>query len=137
MRGLKLAGLTLVIVFTLASILFAGETTVRLEAELVGPAIGGVEPQGDADFRAIHRADDTVRLRLSVEVEEVNYPDGTMLTVKIEGKPVGEIILEDGAGELDLDSGAGDMVPYVNKGDTVKVFFGMKKILAGVFMEED
>ena len=137
MRSLKIGGLAVLAILTLVSTLLAGDTRIRLETKLAGPAIGGVEPGGEADFSAVHRADGMVRLRLSVGVEDVNYPDGTKLAVKIEGEIVGYIVLYGGAGELDLDSEAGHMVPYVKKGDIVKVFFGMNKILAGCFMKKD
>ena len=130
MRKMETLGLAMVAMLILVPALFAAD--VRLEAELVGPAIEGVKPEGEADFRA-----DGDRLRLSVEVEDVNFPDGTKLMVKIEGYDVGVIMLDGGVGELDLDSAAGDMVRVVSEGDTVKVFYGDMKILTGVFMVED
>jgi hypothetical protein len=130
MRRMKTLGLTITAMLILIPALFAAD--VRLEAELVGPAIEGVKPGGDADFRA-----DGDRRRLSVEVEDVNFPDGTMLMVKVEGYDVGVIMLDGGEGELDLDSADGDMVRAVYEGDTVKVFYNDLKILTGVFMVED
>jgi len=130
MRKMETLGLAMVAMLILVPALFAAD--VRLEAELVGPAIEGVKPEGEADFRA-----DGDRHRLSVEVEDVNFPDGTKLMVKIEGYDVGVIMLDGGVGELDLDSAAGDMVRVVYEGDIVKVFYGDMKILTGVFMLKD
>src|SRR5947209_4518508 len=52
---------------------------VRLRTTLSGAAIQGKTPQGNADFRSDTRG----RTRLNVEVESVNLPDATVLTVSI------------------------------------------------------
>ena len=106
----------------------------RLRTRLTGAAISGKTPEGNADFRL----DDKGRSRLNVEVENVNLPANTMLTVSIVhgaiSTSVGTIQLSAlGAGELELNSQDGDTVPAVQAGDMVTVANGATKILAGVF----
>lgn len=106
----------------------------RLRARLTGPAIQGVTPEGSGDFRM-----ETNRTRLQVEVEHVNLPAGTVLTVLLQsgaGAPVqiGQITLSaTGFGELELESDHGATVPAVNKGDVLSVANGTTAILAGAF----
>ena len=106
----------------------------RLRARLTGPAISGKTPEGQADFRS----DDKGRTRLNVEVEDVNLPAGTMLTVSLTHggttASIGSIKLSAlGAGELELNSQDGDVVPAVQTGDTITVSNGGTAILVGVF----
>jgi hypothetical protein len=106
----------------------------RLRAKLTGPAIQSKTPEGSADFRI----DDQARTRLSVEVENVNLPAGTVLTVTIVhglvSTPAGMITLSStGFGELELDSQKGATVPAVQAGDTVTVSNGLTTILTGIF----
>lgn len=109
---------------------------VRMRATLTGPAIGGVKPEGNADFRSDSQRG---RTRLNVEVEHVNMPAGTVLTVAVHQGTVtttiGTIKLSAlGEGELELNSQDGDVVPVVITGTmvTVKNPAGTT-ILAGVF----
>lgn len=107
---------------------------IRLRARLTGQAIQAVTPQGDGDFRA-----ETGRTRLQVEVEHVNLPAGTVLTVSIQSGAnapvqVGQITLSvTGFGELELDSQHGAIVPAVQNGDVLSVANGATAILAGAF----
>lgn len=107
---------------------------IRLRAKLTGQAIQAVTPGGEADFRS-----ETSRTRLQVEVEHVNLPAGTVLTVSIQSGAnppvqVGQITLSaTGFGELELDSQKGAIVPTVLNGDIVSVANGATAILAGVF----
>jgi hypothetical protein len=102
----------------------------RLRTRLAGAAIQGQNPEGNADFRV----DAKNRSRLNVEVEHVNLPAGTVLTVSVAGNVVGHITLSAlGFGELELNSQDGDTVPAVNPGDMVVVSNGATAILTGVF----
>jgi hypothetical protein len=107
----------------------------RTRTPLAGNSIAGELPKAHAEFR--NRAD-RGRTRLNVEVEDVNLPAGTVLTVVFEhngaSTTLGTIQLDAfHAGELELNSEDGDMVPAVQPGDTVSVFNGNVKILTGVF----
>lgn len=110
----------------------ARDTETRLRTRLSGAAIAGKTPEGSADFRQ-----DTSRnrTRLQVEVENVNLPAGTVLTVMLNhATKVGTITLGAlGFGELELDSQDGDAVPAVTTGTTITVMNGANAILAGVF----
>ena len=110
----------------------AGE--VRLRAKLAGPLIQNRTPEGSADFRSDHNS----RTRLNVEVENVNLPAGTVLTVAVlhggTSITAGTITLSStGFGELELESQHGAMVPTVQPGDMVTVTSGTTTIVAGVF----
>ena len=108
----------------------AAET--RLRTKLAGGAIAGKTPEGNADFRS-----ETGRTRLTVEVENVNLADGTVLTVSVVhagiSMQVGTITLNSAVpeNELELDSQHGDVVPAVQAGDMVTVSNGAAVILAG------
>src|ERR1043166_7075796 len=78
------------------------------------------------------------RVRPNVEVEHVNLPGGTRLTVVLEHAgiktTVGHIVLSaTGFGELELNSEDGDTVPMVRAGDIVSVANGNTAVLAGAF----
>ena len=106
-----------------------GVQETRLRARLTGPALQKVTPDGRADVRS-----ETGRTRLQVEVEQVNLPAGTVLTVSIQNVQVGTITLSaTGFGELELDSQKGDTVPVVNSGDVISVSNGTAAILVGAF----
>ena len=106
---------------------------VRLRTTLAGAAIQGKKPEGNADFRS-----DSGRTRLNVEVENVNLPAGTVLTVAVVhagvSTMVGTITLgRFGGGELELEAQNGAMVPSIMSGDIVTVSNGAAVILAGSF----
>jgi hypothetical protein len=115
-----------------------GSTTntseVRLRARLSGPAIQNITPDGSADFRM----DDQGRTRLDVEVERVNLPAATVLTVALVhggvSTNIGMITLSStGFGELELRSDNGNMVPTVQAGDMITVSNGATAFLSGIF----
>lgn len=106
-------------------------TETRLRTRLSGPNIGGVAPQGNAEFRSNPSRG---RSSLKVQAEHVNLPAGTQLAVTLNSQSVGTITLDAfGFGELDLDSQDGDTVPTVQKGTTVAVSNGGTGILIGIF----
>jgi acetamidase/formamidase len=111
----------------------SNSTEIRLRTLLSGGAIGGKTPSGNADFRSEAARN---RSRLNVEVENVNLPDGTVLTVFVShgaAVMVGQIHLRAGFGEMELNSQDGDSVPTIVKGDMVTVNNGATVILTGVF----
>jgi hypothetical protein len=115
-----------------------GGNGVRLETTLHGPAIHRIRPEGNGEFRF----DNSNRLRLKVEVENVDLPNGTVLTFAIEhagtSTNVGKIILSDnGEAELDLDTQNGQPVPIVHSGDMVTVSNNGTTIAAGVFLPKN
>ncbi len=104
----------------------------RVRATLTGPAISGETPGGSAVSQS-HEGENMFR----VEVNDVNLPDGTVLSVVLvhEGNRMraGELKLMSGSGELDLRSRDGDRVPQAQPGDTVMVDQNRMTVLAGVF----
>jgi hypothetical protein len=108
-----------------------GETRIR--TQLSGGTLNGQVPSGHADFRSEASQN---KSRLNVEVENVNLPDGTVLSIFLthsgsESK-IGEITLTAGFGEFELASQDSDVVPSAAKGDMVTVKAAMS-IVAGVF----
>jgi hypothetical protein len=105
---------------------------VELKTRLVGAAIGGITPEGEAKARTDPRS-----MRLEVEVEHVNLANGTVLDVSIShggaATSVGQITLRGGEGELELDTRDGNTVPTVVSGDMVIVSNAGTPILSGVF----
>ena len=93
-----------------------GKQEVRMGIFLTGDAIMGVTPEGQAMFRS--RTD---RSELKVEVEDVNLPGGTALTVSVDGSSVGMITLKRHAGELELRTQDGDTVPTISAGSMITV----------------
>lgn len=106
------------------------QNTVR--ARLNGPAMGGETPSGTA----VSRSRDGQNL-FRVEVQDVNLPDNTVLTVLLDHEGnrmrVGELRLTQGAGELDLRGRDGDQAPQAQSGDIVVVRQNHTAVLAGVF----
>ncbi|MGB8508075.1 MAG: DUF4214 domain-containing protein, partial [Pyrinomonadaceae bacterium] len=106
-----------------------GET--RIESRLAGAAINGLVPKGNAKFRV--RTDG--RRKLNVEVEKVNLPAGTILSVFVDNVKVGEITLAATLeNELELDTERGNTVPNVTTASTVAVTNAQgATILSGTF----
>jgi hypothetical protein len=107
---------------------------IRLRTNLAGAAIAGKKPEGNADFR-----NDGTRMRLNVELENVNLAAGTVLTVQVTlpaspASTVGSITPSaTSESELEIDSQNGGVVPAIVPGTMVTVLNGTTVILAGVF----
>jgi hypothetical protein len=110
-----------------------GSNQTRLRTNLTGAAIQGKTPEGHAEFRM-----DGTRTRLTIEVENVNLPASTVLTVSImrgaRSTDIGMITLSAGAeAELELESDHVAVVTAVQKGDIITVSNEGAAILVGVF----
>jgi hypothetical protein len=105
---------------------------VRVRIPLAGAAIGGMLPQGHADFRSRSNGTRT----FEVEVQDVNLPAGTALNVLGGGTNIGQIVLSTGfRGEVELETEHGQTLPAVAQGATVTVVNASTgaTILAGTF----
>ena len=96
---------------------------LEMRTRLAGGAIGGLVPSGQADYREQFGS-----RRFSTEVEDVNLPAGTILTVSIlrngAEEKVGEIVLGPApvrGGDLNLDTRDGQAVPVMRPGTIVLV----------------
>ncbi len=112
---------------------FAANSHVLMKTKLSGAAIEGVTPEGSAVFHENQNV--TV---LTVEVEQVNLAEGTVLDVSVSSggvaTSIGQITLEAGGiGELELNSRAGDTVPAIVTGDVLTVSAGGSAIMTGAF----
>jgi hypothetical protein len=105
---------------------------LRVRIPLAGAPINGMLPQGHADFRL--RADG--RRSLEVEVQDLNLPAGTALTVLVNGTSIGQIVLNSVfRGEVELETEHGQTVPAITQGTTVTVVNATTgaTILSGTF----
>jgi hypothetical protein len=99
-----------------------------LFAGLSGGTLNGVLPSGFAQFE-LHSS----RIELEVRIFQVNLPNGTPLTVNVNGNGVGQIIVSSGEGRLRLRSDNGQNVPNVTPGSTIAILNNGATILSGVF----
>ena len=100
-----------------------------LKETLTGPAINGVVPEGQAlaDESRFQSGGDTF---LTVQVKKVSLPDGTLLGVSIDFKPLGSIGLSQGAGTVTVNLGH-----FAVSRDQVAVKNGGVTILTGGFFQ--
>lgn len=93
---------------------------VRIQTRLVGGAINGVTPSGSTRFRSRGNASN-----FSVEVEDLNLANGTVLTVSLMrggvSIPAGTMTLTARLAEIDVNTNDGDVVPQAKSGDVVVV----------------
>ncbi len=102
----------------------------RAASGLAGGSIAGVTPSGHVDFR--QRGND---LQLTVEVEDVNLPIGTVLDVEVDGRVIGQIKISGvgRGGELELNTRDGALVQQLRPGAVVIVKApGRGAVLSGV-----
>jgi hypothetical protein len=103
---------------------------LRIEANLAGAAINGLRPVGEAKFK-----DNGNERELQVEVERLNLPANTTLTVFIDNLKVGDLVLSSTMeARLKLESERGQTAPNVITGSTVTVVNSAgQTVLSGVF----
>lgn len=97
--------------------------------QLTGPALNGVVPQGDAtaDMSQFNCGGSTT---LTVQVKNVNLPDGTTLAVTLDFSSVGTIRLSGRQGSLVANVGH-----FAVSNDEVRVNNGSTNILIGPFFK--
>jgi len=107
---------------------------IRIEAKLAGAAINGLRPMGEAKFRV--KGNDR---ELEIEVERVNLPLNTTLSVFVDNLKVGDLVLTSTMEtRLELESEHGQAVPNVITGSTVAVVNSQgQTVLGGVFNTVD
>ena len=100
-----------------------------LKETLSGPAIGGVTPRGlaTADESNFSTGGSTI---LTVQVRDVNLPDGTVLGVTLDFTPVGSITLAGRQGTMTANLGH-----FGVSRDQVRVKNGDTQILIGGFFQ--
>ena len=103
---------------------------LRIEARLAGAPINGLTPSGHARFRR-----EPGRRDFNVEVERVNLPVGTILSVFVDGVKIGDLPLRSTLeNELELNTNDGQTVPDLTTASTVVVTNAQgQTILSGVF----
>lgn len=103
---------------------------LRVEAKLAGAAINGLRPVGEAKFKVKGN-----ERELEVEVERLNLPVNTALSVFVDNVKVGDLVLSSTMEtRLELESEHGQTVPNVITGSTVTVVNSQgQTVLSGVF----
>ena len=101
-----------------------GPTVVE---QLTGPTLNGVVPGGQAtaDESQFLCGGSTI---LTVDIRNVNLPDGTVLNVSLDFLPIGTITLSGGSGALTVSLGH-----FAVSNDEVRVVYGGVVILIGPF----
>lgn len=90
----------------------------RVEIDLVGAALNGAQPRGEAELK--RRADGS--REFEVKVRNVNLAPGTRFNVLVDGAKVGELVLTSLLdGKFELDTRDGQTLPPVVNGTTVSV----------------
>jgi CHRD domain/FG-GAP-like repeat len=105
-----------------------GIVVLSRTANLVSPT-GSVNPHGLATYEVY----DSGQRELEIEAEDVNSPNGTMISFFVDGSNLGQVALLDQKAKLKLKTELGQPVPTVNAGSTVMVKIGATTILNGVF----
>jgi hypothetical protein len=103
---------------------------LRIEAKLAGAAVNGLRPVGEAKFKVKGN-----ERELEIEVERLNLPADTTLSVFVDNLKVGDLVLTSTMEtRLELESERGQTVPNVITGSTVTVVnFQGQTVLSGVF----
>src|SRR5262245_60576022 len=73
---------------------------INVEANLVGAAINGITPRGEAEFVVKANGD----RKFEVEVENVNLPNGTVLNILVDGTNIGTLTLFNQAAEREFET---------------------------------
>jgi hypothetical protein len=104
---------------------------IRIESRLAGAPVGGLTPVGKAKFRLKANGD----RQFEVEVERLNLPAGTVLSVFVDGVRVGDLVLRTTLeAELELETERGQSVPNVTTATRVVVTNAQgQTIVSGVF----
>jgi CHRD domain len=108
--------------------LVGGTPILVRTANLVSPS-GTVNPHGVGTYEVYSASE----RELELEVEDVNLPDGTMITGFVDGNSVGQASLLARKAKIKLKTSLGDTVPTVNAGSTAQMKSGSTVLVAGVF----
>jgi hypothetical protein len=91
----------------------------RVQSGLTGGAIGGLRPVGSVDFR-VSGTDQ----KLSIEIEKLNLPVGTVVDVFVGDRAIGKITVGPPpmrGGELEINTRDGGVLPVFGAGEMVSV----------------
>jgi hypothetical protein len=124
-RRIAVAGVVLVLAVSPGAAASAGGCPTRVE-ELSGPTFNGAVPEGRAVAEMRFLCGGTTLL--TVEVKNVNLPDGTVVDVALDFRPIGTITLSGGSGTLVADLGS-----FGVSNDEIRVSHAGLMILIGAF----
>jgi hypothetical protein len=73
---------------------------------------------------------------LEIAFRGAKVPDGTMVSVVIDGKPICDVEVRRGRGRVDLSSVHGHQIPSVSEGDIGEIQYVGQALLRGVFRSD-
>lgn len=121
LRSTKLIVIAVVLV-ALGAWASADLSALKLEWVLSGPPIGGVTPSGRAVLDQ-----PSLPGKLRCEVQNVNLPDRTVLSVSLGGYIAGNLTLTQGAAKMEA------LVPFQFRNGAVEILSGGSAIMSGRF----
>jgi hypothetical protein len=95
----------------------SSDVVTKIEADLAGAAINGLVPRGEAEAKTFVDAN----RKFEIHVTNVNLPDGTVLSVLVDGAQVGTLRLVGLMGEFEVETRDGQPVPQINSRTRVVV----------------
>jgi hypothetical protein len=100
--------------------LATAQNALKLEWVLSGPAIGGAVPSGKAVLDQ-----PSLPGRFRCEVKEVNLPNGSVLSVSVNGYIAGTITLDQRQGRMEA------LIPFEVRTGPFEILFGGTAIMTG------
>jgi hypothetical protein len=93
------------------------DVTSKIEADLAGAAINGLVPRGEAETKTFVDGN----RKFEIHVTNVNRPDGTVLTVFVDGTRVGTLRIVGMMADFEVETKDGQPVPQINSRTRVVV----------------
>jgi hypothetical protein len=86
-------------------------------------------PKGELELKTYEDGE----RRLEVELHGVGVPDGSVVSVVIDGQETCQVRIDRGRGRLERNTGRGEMVPQVKTGSVGEIRHNNEPILRGEF----
>lgn len=102
----------------------------ELEARLTPPASG--QASGKVERKWYRDGGERLKLR----ARNLDVPDGTEVSVRIDGRPLMALRVERGRAKLDLEAASGGNIPVVRAGEALVVEWDGTVLLHGEFYED-
>ena len=101
----------------------------ELEAKLTGKTYGPLsKPSGKVERKSYIDGGE----RLKISIRNLNVPDQSIATVKVNGNEIVQIILTNGSGRVDNEPVSQSFIPRLEAGHIVEVYVDGAQLLSGV-----